>query len=115
MSVRPVHFGGMPVAPWIRPRLVWARKHGWTGKVSSGWRSPAAQERLWADKLAGRITWAVARPGTSNHEGLIYPRGAVDLTEPDEFARAMRAWPGRGPILIRGIATEPWHFSATGR
>lgn len=38
------------------------------GHVTSGYRSRAKQEQLYADKLAGRHQGPVAKPGTSDHE-----------------------------------------------
>jgi hypothetical protein len=111
----PRRLDGKPVAPWIYDRLLWARRQGWRGTVTSGYRSPAEQRRLWDEWRAGRRPGPVAFPGTSNHEKLGYPGGAVDVTDADTLARLMGRYPGRGQPLRRGIPGEPWHFSLTGR
>jgi hypothetical protein len=110
-----MHFAGVPVAPWIRPRLAWARKQGWTGKVTSGYRSSEEQRELYLAWKAGRRSGPVAAPGSSNHELLLWPGGAVDVTDADRFNELMKRWPGKGPALRRAIPGEPWHFSNLGR
>lgn len=112
---RVVRIDGVEVAPWIAPRLRWARRNGWQGKVISGVRSRALQQRLYDEWKRGERAGPVARPGTSNHEGRKYPRGAVDVTDGDGLERAMRSWPGRGrPLVPFGAGDRP-HFSLTGR
>ena len=70
---------GKEVAAWIAPYLKAARASGvWKGGITSGFRSYAKQ--YWIYYVA-RIRPA-ARPGTSNHEGSDYPRGAVDVSDP---------------------------------
>lgn len=70
--------------------------------VTSGWRSPAAQQALWDRRATNR--YPVARPGTSAHE-----RGeAVDvsLAVADELAAV-----GPSVGLCRPLpATDPVHF-----
>lgn len=102
-------FDGYPVAKWIIPALRWARNNGhWTGKVTSGWRDP---KRV----ITPSPGLPVAPQGKSNHNGTVYPRGAVDVSDPDGLERAMRSYPGH-PKLHRGTAIgDPIHFSATGR
>ena len=70
--------------------------------VSSGWRSSAQQQALWAAR--GTNPFPVARPGTSAHER----GGAVDV--PRVFAeRLARIGPGVG--LCRPLPrTDPVHF-----
>lgn len=103
-------YGGKRVASWIVPALKYARKHGWSGSVTSGYRSYAEQQRLYANR--GSNPNPVAKPGTSNHEGSQYPRGAVDVTDPSGLRSALKGYRGRklkwyGP-------RDPVHFSATG-
>ena len=75
---------------------------GRTVPVTSGWRSPAAQQALWDRRAAN--PYPVARPGTSAHE-----RGeAVDvsLAVADELAAV-----GPSVGLCRPLpATDPVHF-----
>lgn len=106
---------GVRVASWIAPRLRWARRNGWRGTVISGIRSRAHQQRLYDEWRRGERAGPVARPGTSNHEGTRYPRGAVDVTRGDELEEVMKRWPGRGePLRPFGPGDRP-HFSLTGR
>lgn len=106
---------GVRVAGWIIPRLLWARRNGWTGRVVSGIRTRAEQQRLWDSWQRGERPGPVARPGTSNHEGTRYPRGAVDVTQGEQLASVMQRWPGHGePLRPHGPGDWP-HFSLTGR
>ena len=70
--------------------------------ITSGWRSPAAQQALW-DRRATN-PFPVARPGTSSHE-----RGtAIDV--PRAFAPALAAV-GPAVGLCRPLSTtDPVHF-----
>lgn len=106
---------GRPVVPWIYDRLSWARAHGWSGKVRSGFRSHAEQHRLYDEWQRGERPGPVARPGTSNHEGRRYPRGAVDVTEWFELVAVLARRPGFGHPLVWFGPGDPPHFSATGR
>lgn len=91
--------------PIVLRAIAWARKHGWTGSISSGFRTRAEQAALYASKGPGMA----AAPGTSNHEkGL-----AIDITDPAGFARAMQSAPANARLYSR-IGHEPWHWSTTG-
>lgn len=108
-----VQFQGKPVAAWIARILKRAQGDGVPVQVSSGFRSYAEQERLWNE--LGRDPRRVARPGTSNHEGSDYPRGAVDLTSGSW--QPMVAWLARNPdvpLVHYAYPKDPYHFSATG-
>jgi len=96
------------LVPQVKRALAYAKTHGWSGSVSSGWRSYAEQAQLYAAYLAGTGNLA-AKPGTSNHEG----GEAVDVTDPEGFAAAMNSL-GAPDELFRYVSGEPWHFSATG-
>lgn len=104
-------FDGKPVASWIIPILKAARASGVAFNVSSGFRSFAEQTRLW--NQLGRDPAIVARPGTSNHEGSAYPRGAVDISP---GWQALSAWLAQRnlPLHHYGNPRDPYHFSATG-
>lgn len=95
------------LVPQVLRAINFARLHGWSGAVVSGFRSYAEQAALYAKYLNGTGNLA-ARPGTSNHEG----GQAIDVSDTEGFARAM-ALMGAG-ALRRGIPSEPWHFSVTG-
>ncbi len=98
-----------PIAAWIVPVLEWASQHGWTGTVTSGYRTYYEQVQL---NAAGAYS-AVA--GHSNHETTVYPGGAVDVTDPSQLIVVLRSYPG--PMkLVGGVLgpVDPEHFSATG-
>lgn len=113
------YFNGFQVAAWIYPILVAAQATGkWDGRLSSGWRSYAKQ---WWIYFVARIRPA-AYPGTSNHEGSKYPRGAIDTPSPWQLRAALKSIGryGIGPGKLYGYmdavgSNDPWHFSAYGR
>lgn len=108
-------FDGKPVASWIHVRLTWARRHGWSGRLVSGYRTNAEQRRLYDEWRRGERAGPVAKPGFSNHEGRRYPRGACDVTEPEELERVLQQLPTSSrPLVPFGPGDRP-HFSATGR
>jgi hypothetical protein len=97
------------IADWIIPILQWASLHGWTGTVTSGYRTYYEQAQL---NAAGAYS---ALAGRSNHETTVYPGGAVDVTSPSQLISVLRAYPG--PVkLVGGVLgpIDPEHFSATG-
>jgi hypothetical protein len=98
-----------PIADWIVPILEWAHLHGWTGTVTSGYRTFYEQAQL---NAAGAFS---ATAGLSNHETTRYPGGAVDVTSPSQLITVLRAY--LGPVkLVGGVLgpIDPEHFSATG-
>jgi hypothetical protein len=100
-------FEGQRVAAWIVPELRYAREHGWTGKVISGFRSFADQTRIYNSGVR-----PAAKPGHSNHEGADFPRGAVDVSPESaaQLAAILRKKPGGSPLIYAG-AKDPVHFS----
>lgn len=96
-------FDGKQVADWIIPELEWARAHGWGGTVTSGWRSPT-------EVVHG--VFATAPQGQSEHQYDIYPGGAVDVSDYQQFAQIIRGYPGKDKLIQLGI--DPLHFSGTG-
>lgn len=99
---------GKPVALWIYPLVIFARRHGWPGVVTSGWRDP----HVTVHPSPGL---PVAPQGESNHRGIMFPLGAVDVTHPDEFEAALRKFPGPAPLRRDPAIHDPVHFSSTGR
>ena len=99
------NFEGSTVAAWIKPALVYARQHGWKGGVNSGFRSYQDQVRIWNSGVR-----PAARPGTSNHEGSDFPRGAVDVSDAGGLARALRGSPFQRALIYAG-GKDPVHFS----
>lgn len=104
---------GNPVSAWIIPILMWARAHGWGGSVNSGYRSPA--EQIAAATAYGLGNYGSSGPLGSNHVGINYPRGAVDVSMPEQLAAILQGYPGK-PNLVWGgpVIDDPVHFSATG-
>lgn len=108
-------YGGVPVAPWIHARLLWARRKGWRGRVISGVRTRETQARLYREWQLGQRAGPVAPPGQSNHEGTRWPRGAVDVSEPEELERILRSQPRHWRKLRWYGPADRWHFSSSGR
>jgi hypothetical protein len=98
-----------PIASWIAPVLDWASQHGWSGTVTSGYRSYSEQASINAQGLYS------APAGKSNHETAAYPGGAVDVSDPAQLLAVLRGYPGP-ERLVGGVlgAVDPEHFSATG-
>ncbi|OWY58787.1 hypothetical protein B7486_78095, partial [cyanobacterium TDX16] len=70
--------------------------------ITSGWRSPADQQRLWDQR--GSSPYPVARPGTSKHEqGL-----AVDV--PLAFVPRLRGVAAAAGLCFPLPTTDPVHF-----
>ena len=98
-----------PIAGWIAPVLQWASEHGWTGTVSSGYRSYSEQASI---NASGAYS---APAGKSNHESTQYPGGAVDVTNSGQLIQVLKGY--TGPYkLVGGVLgpVDPEHFSATG-
>lgn len=96
-------FDGLPVPKWTVPELSWARGRGWGGRVTSGWRSPS-------DVVHG--AFATAPQGKSEHRFDIWPHGAVDVSDYQQFAQIIRGYPGVEKLIQLPI--DPLHFSGTG-
>lgn len=96
-------FEGKKVAAWIVPELRAARAAGWKGKITSGYRSRAEQTRIYNSGVR-----PAAKPGTSNHEGDVFPRGAVDVTDPQVLAQILKRRKSR---LQWAGGKDPVHFS----
>lgn len=107
---------GNPVANWIVPAVKYARAHGWGGRVTDGVRSNAAQVTACVHVCgnAGGCPGRCAPPGQSNHRGTVIPLGAIDVTDPDGFERALSGYLGVRPRRGAVKATDPVHFSFTG-
>jgi hypothetical protein len=118
MGSRIVSFDGKPVAEWLAYRLEAARRAGWGGGLNSGWRSPE-----YSEQLCYQICGAPTCPGrcagkTSNHTKNVYPEGAIDVSDPANFAAVMRQLANRipGVVIFNALGnSDPWHMSASGR
>jgi phage-related minor tail protein len=101
-----VPIDGYPVADWIAKILLSARKAGIDFSVSSGYRSYAEQKAIFDSGVR-----PAAVPGTSHHEGLKYPDGAVDISP---GATNLAGWLSHTrwrKALIYAGAKDPVHFS----
>jgi hypothetical protein len=100
--------GGKPVANWIAPILAYARKHGWQGTVTSGYRSTAEQAQI----VRSGNAYPVAAPGHSNHQFTVYPGGAVDVDpgHAAQLSRILRHSP-YAHLLVWAESKDPVHFS----
>ena len=96
---------GKLVAGWIEPILQWARGHGWAGSVTSGWRSYAEQKRIYDSGVR-----PAAVPGTSNHEGSAFPRGAVDVSDAEQLSSILLHSPYASTLIWAG-SKDKVHFS----
>jgi hypothetical protein len=99
-----------PIASWIAPILQWASEHGWTGTVTSGYRTYDQQASI---NASGAYS---APAGKSNHESATYPGGAVDVSNPGQLVQVLQNYTGPQK-LVGGVLgpVDPEHFSATGR
>lgn len=102
------NFDGKQVAKWTVAPLTYARGHGWSGSLTSGYRSHA-------------YNVAQGRNYVSNHEGVQYPGGAVDVggwgarAEGAALNAALQGYEGARKLVWGGPSIGDWgHFSATG-
>lgn len=104
-------FDGKPVRQDFAAQLAWARKHGWNGTVTSGFRTKAQQ--IAAAKSYGLQHYGPAGPLGSNH--VFGHRGAVDVTDPGRLNAILDRYPGKRTLIWAGpiIGDKP-HFSPTG-
>lgn len=101
-------FDGRKVTAKIYPYLVLARKRGWKGRVTSGYRDPYYSMQL-CYAMCGRPSCPGRCAGTSSN----HVRDAVDLTDYGKFAAIMRSI--GNPIYNALGARDPVHFSPNGR
>jgi 3D (Asp-Asp-Asp) domain-containing protein len=94
-----------PIDRWIQPYLSYGASHGWPGVVTSGFRTKAEGERIYASGVR-----PAARPGTSKHEQANYPGGAVDVTDASALSAVLAK--RKGPHLLQWAGSkDPVHFS----
>lgn len=103
-------FDGKKVAAWIAPILSYARQQGWKGSVNSGFRSDAEQKRIYDSGVRPAAVPKAYGGGGSNHEGRVYPLGAIDVSEARQLARIIRRSPYARYLKYAG-GKDPVHFS----
>ena len=99
------------IVPQLRPYFEWlvqeAQRLDNQARVTSAFRSPSEQARLYRRFLAGQARFPVAPPGRSYHE---YGR-AIDIVARAEVLRRLGAeWQRMGGVW--GGARDPIHFHA---
>lgn len=84
--------------------------YGVRATITSGTRSSFDQARLYAEYVAGRSRYPVARPGTSKHE----LGRAVDISASPEVQRLVaqywKGWGGRWGGDWTGANYDPVHY-----
>lgn len=93
----------------VKRALAWARKHGWSGQVTSGFRSDAEQVRIWNSGVRPAAKpKALGGPGSNHSSGQ-----AIDVSDWQAFAAAMASAPPNAKLLSL-VDNDPVHFSVTG-
>jgi len=111
---------GHPVANWIAREVLWARRNGWSGTVTSGVRSVAEQRQACINVCGNPngCPGTCAKPGSSNHQGILYPAGAIDVGSEDQARQLiliLRSYPGVSRLRWGALPNDRVHLSATGR
>lgn len=107
-------FEGKKVAAVAIPYLKFARAHGWSGSVTSGWRSPEYSRSLCinmcnAPKCPGRCAGE-----SSNHVGTSPDRFAIDVSDYVTFGRIMARPDAPKPKIWNNLPSDRVHFSPSG-
>lgn len=107
---------GFQVANWLASWVICARKNGWTGTVTSGYRddNDQAQACIHVCGNAAGCPGTCAAPGSSNHRLKVYPGGAVDVTDPVGFTATLKKCTGPFTRPRNALPNDLGHFSATG-
>lgn len=106
-------FDGVPCPIWLAKKVAEVRKAGrWKGRLVSGWRDPKYSESL-CYNMCGRPSCPGKCAGrASNHSGVWYPRGAIDVSDYWTFRNECSRL-GNG--LRNGMpSSDPVHFSVSG-
>lgn len=106
---------GVTIAGWIAPIVTYARAHGWNGRVQSGVRDVNAQVQACINVCGNPngCPGTCAAPGTSNHQEIAYPGGAIDVSDPAGFQQAISTYPG-GPPIHNDLPNDRGHMSVSG-
>lgn len=102
---------GHPVADWIDKILVAARKAGVPFSVESGYRTDAEQTAIYESGVRPAAVPISLGGSGSNHEGIDYPAGAVDISPGAEALSAWLLGSKFANTLIYAGAKDPVHFS----
>lgn len=110
------HFEGVTCGDGWAQKCEFARRHGWTGHINSGYRDPA-----YSESLCYRICGAPSCSGTcagrsSNHSRPSVASGAaIDVSDYVRFGQIMARSDCPGPRVFNALPRDPVHFSITGR
>lgn len=108
-AVGAVNVDGAQVAAWIAEVILCARSKGWGGKATSGYRSTKEQAEVCATGVQ-----PCAAPGTSHHQGIVFPDGAVDVTNAAQLSMILSSGQCNGRGLVWAGDKDPVHFSIPG-
>lgn len=108
-------FDGVPVAKVAVKYLVFARAHGWAGRLVSGFRDPN-----YSQSLCYGMCGQPSCPGTcaglgSNHVGKTEERFALDVSDYVKFGQLMaRPDAPQNPRIFNDLPNDRVHFSPNG-
>jgi hypothetical protein len=108
---RPWNPNHKPVAAWMVPWLDKYRANGWVGIVVSGYRSPEYCEQPCISMCGHTSCPGTCAGRSSNHTGVEYPRGAIDVTDFYNFAAIGHRI---NSPLWNNLPSDRVHFSTTG-
>lgn len=90
------------IAKWIFFEL---KRVGWHGFIESGFRDNQEQAEACA-----HTSGPCAAPGESNHQGKVFPKGAIDVRQSETAALDRKLKANHSPLVYAG-AKDPVHFS----
>lgn len=105
-----VAFDGKPVAAWVGYVLDYARRHGWQGSLSEGFRTDAQQTGIYNSGVRPAAKPKSLGGGGSNHEIKTFPGGAADVSQAAQLAAILAKSPYRSLLQWAG-SKDPVHFS----
>jgi hypothetical protein len=102
---------GHPVAAWIWKILESARKAGVDFTISSGYRTDAEQTAIYESGVRPAAVPKSLGGSGSNHEGVVFPAGAVDISPGQEALNEWLLHSKWANTLIYAGSKDPVHFS----
>lgn len=108
-------YNGVQVYAGAIKYLDYARAHGWTGRVNSGYRTPEYSEHLCYNMCGAPSCPGRCAGKSTNHAWKQPTRWAMDVSDYVRFGQIMRTCPITPRIFNALGAQDPVHFSPTGR
>lgn len=106
-------FDGVSVAKCAIPVLTWCRQHGWSGRLVSGYRTPAYSESL-CRRMCGRPACPGRCAGRATNHAYAGPdRFAMDVSDYIKFGQVVKNCPIR-PHVHNSLPNDRVHFSPSG-